>query len=368
MNSRANVKAFGERVAQLRLGKGLTQKEVLARIPGIYADENGYGRIEHGARKPSREIAVAILARGLDLGGVEEIDATLAILGYEGLSASELKSYRLEGQQLAGPKRGSRRPIINPRVAGLVLVIGLALSVWIVMKFDPDHAGFTLATCALYAGLYAISLFLETVYEGGMDRPLFLGAMLFLLILITSVVALSSDATLAESGRPEGLWISLVIFFATGVVQWLLIRRSLSDRSVVRATFESLTSQSAHLKNTAYFLLIVILFWIPPTHCRLVLNEQIRTGHPEAIRHSLASHSVLTSEGMICPPVEWLWVLFIVMVIVSIPMGARLVENLPAHPQRNTYLNLFYLRLIVYFSLVLTCLGWHSYSVGLLVR
>jgi hypothetical protein len=56
------------------------------------------------------------------------------------------------------------------------------------------------------------------------------------------------------------------------------------------------------------------------------------------------------------------------MVIVSIPMGARLIENLPPHPQRNIFLNLFYLRLIVYFSLVLICLSWHSYSVGLLVR
>ena len=246
--------------------------------------------------------------------------------------------------------------------------IALALSAWIVIHFDRAQAGFTLITCVLYAGLYVISLFLETVYAGRAHQFLSLGAMLFSLILFTSVAAITSDAALSQSGRPEGLWISLLIFFATGVVQWLLIRGSLPDRSVVRATFESLTSQSAHLKNTAYFLLIVILFWIPPTHCRWRLNQEIRAGHPEVVRHSLASRSVLTPEGMICPPVEWLWVLFIVMVIVSIPMGARLIENLPPHPQRNTYLNLFYLRLIVYFSLVLTCLGWHSYSVGLLLR
>jgi transcriptional regulator with XRE-family HTH domain len=327
MNSRSNVKAFGERVAQLRLAKGLTQKEVLARIPGTYADEKGYGRIEHGDRKPSRDIAVAILARGLDLGDAEEVNAALAILGYEGLSIPELQSYGLEGQKQAGPKKGSRRPTMNARAACLVLFLAFALAFWIVIHFDRDQTEFTITTCVLYAGLYVISLFLETVYEGRIYQSLSRGAMLFSFILITSVVALASDVALVQTAHPEGLWVSL-----------------------------------------AYFLLIVILFWIPPTHCRLVLNQQARAGHPEAVRHSLASHSVLTPEGMICPPVEWLWVLFIVMVIVSIPMGARLIENLPSHPQRNIFLNLFYLRVIVYFSLVLICLGWHSYSVGLLVR
>jgi transcriptional regulator with XRE-family HTH domain len=368
MNSRSNVKAFGERVAQLRLAKGLTQKEVLARIPGTYADEKGYGRIEHGDRKPSRDIAVAILARGLDLGDAEEVNAALAILGYEGLSIPELQSYGLEGQKQAGPEKGSRRPTMNARAACLVLFLAFALAFWIVIHFDRDQTEFTITTCVLYAGLYVISLFLETVYEGRIYQSLSRGAMLFSFILITSVVALASDVALVQTAHPEGLWVSLVIFFAAGLLQWSFVRRSLPDRSVVHTTFEALTSQSAHLKNTAYFLLIVILFWIPPMHCRLVLNQQARAGHPEAVRHSLASHSVLTPEGMICPPVEWLWVLFIVMVIVSIPMGARLIENLPSHPQRNIFLNLFYLRVIVYFSLVLICLGWHSYSVGLLVR
>jgi len=308
------------------------------------------------------------LARGLALQDAAEVDSALAILGYEGLTLSELQGFGIEGQQKARPTRAFERSVILERVSWSVLTLALTLSAWIVIHFDGTQAGFTLTTCVLYAGLYVISLFLETVYEGGAYRSLSLGVTLFSGVLITSVVALTSDAALAQSGRPEGLWISMVIFFATGVAQWLLVRRSLSDRSVVRTTFESLTSQSAHLKNTAYFLLIVILFWIPPTHCRSILNYLIRAGHPEAVHHSLASHSVLTPEGMICPPVEWLWALFIVMVIVSIPMGARLVENLPAHPQRNTYLNLFYLRLIVYFSLVLICLGWHSYSVGLLVR
>ena len=368
MNSRANVKAFGEVVARLRLAKGLTQKEVLARIPGIYADENGYGRIEHGARKPSRDAAVAILARGLALVDAAEINAALRILGYEGLTVSELQSCGLDGQPSSRHTKTFGRSVTYARVSWSVLALALTLSSWIVIHFDRGQAGFTLTTCVLYAGLYVISLFLETVYEGEAYRSLLLGVTLFSWVLITSVVALTADATLARLGRPEGLWISLAIFFATGLVQWLLIRGSLPDRSVVRTTFESLTSQSAHLKNTAYFLVIVIFFWVPPAHCRSILNYLIRSGHPEAVRNSLASHSVLTPEGMICPPVEWLWILFIVMVIVSIPMGARLIESLPAHPRRNVYLNLFYVRSIVYFSLVVICLSWHSYEVGLLAR
>jgi transcriptional regulator with XRE-family HTH domain len=288
MNLRSNVKEFGERVARLRLAKGLTQKEVLARIPGTYADEKGYGRIEHGDRKPSRDIAVAILVRGLALADVEEVNAALAILHYEGLTNSELQSNGLEGQIHARPAKAFRPSVIHPRASWSVLAFALALSTGIVIRFDRAQTGFIITTCLLYAGLYVISMLLETAYERGISRSLFLGAMLFSLILITSVVALTSDAVLAQSGRPEGLWISLVIFFAIGMVQWLLVRRSLPDRSVVQTTFEALTPQSAHLKNTAYFLLIVILFWIPPTHCRSILNQQICTGHPEAVGHSLA--------------------------------------------------------------------------------
>jgi transcriptional regulator with XRE-family HTH domain len=179
MNSRANVKAFGERVAQLRLGKGLTQKEVLARMPGTYADENSYGRIEHGARKPSRDIAVAILARGLALQDAAEVDAALAILGYDGLTLSELQGFGLEGRPEARPTKAFERSVILERVSWSVLALALTLSAWIVIHFDRTQAGFTLTTCILYAGLYVISLFLETVYEGGAYRSLSLGVTLF---------------------------------------------------------------------------------------------------------------------------------------------------------------------------------------------
>jgi hypothetical protein len=53
-----------------------------------------------------------------------------------------------------------------------------------------------------------------------------------------------------------------------------------------------------------------------------------------------------------------------IIAIISLPMRTRLLDNLRPHPHQNQYLNLFYLRTLLYFSLTGTCFLWYAYAIG----
>jgi len=69
---------------------------------------------------------------------------------------------------------------------------------------------------------------------------------------------------------------------------------------VVPTNFQAHTAQAAHLKNTVYFLVIVLLFWLPPFHCVAVLRREIYAGHAASVREILA-HQLLHGRDFVCP-------------------------------------------------------------------
>jgi hypothetical protein len=76
------------------------------------------------------------------------------------------------------------------------------------------------------------------------------------------------------------------------------------------------------------------------------------------------SGGVLQKGGVLAPRPIWLWGLLVVVMGVSVPMGAHLLENLKPGPDLNRYLGLFYGRAILCFVLCIVCLIWYSIAVG----
>jgi hypothetical protein len=127
--------------------------------------------------------------------------------------------------------------------------------------------------------------------------------------------------------------------------------------------FQAHTAQAAHLKNTAYYLVIVVLFWLPPFHAVGVLTRELRLGHVDAVRALVTRRFMLGSDLVAASP-EVLWYLFLGLGLLAIPMAVRLLENLKSHPDLNRYTSLAYLRAVIYFLLALTCLFWYSAAIG----
>ena len=360
---------MGQALAELRRSWGLTQKEVAARVSTYYSDERAYRRVERGERLPDRDNVIAIVTVGLGVVSPETINRLLVLAGYADLTEAEARSLNPAPVTVPTP------PLIVPQKAGarswlgtdgrkrLVAVVVSFLIVSGAIASTSPHAVIVMLTSALYGCLYAVSVLLESAFGTSNGKAARAGTRVFCLMLLTSVLALAADEWLVEAGGSTALSVSLSVFVLSAGFQWLWVKRVLPESVIVPSRFQAHTAQAAHLKNTAYFLLIVVLFWLPPVHCISVLRREIRLGHADLARNMLGGW-VIIGPDVVCLNVACLWGLFLLLLLLAIPMSAWLLNNLKPHPKTNTYINLLYLRAFLYFLLILVCLIWFSSSLG----
>jgi transcriptional regulator with XRE-family HTH domain len=363
----ADPGALGRTLAKLRLARGFTQQQVAARIPTYYSDAGAYGRIERGERHPDRDAVIAILVRGLLIGEIAEINRVIEMAGYGPLGADEIETVGLAQTARELPEEPASPVILchnlrrDWRSAG-ILVGSLALAALIALLI-PGHAPFALLSSFVYAALYVVSLYLESAFEPE-GLPAARTAMLtFAVVSVSSTAALATDRTLVDSGNSFALLCSLGIFLLAGILQFAIVRRALREFAIVPATFQTRTAQSAHLKNTSYFLLIVLVFWLPTFHSVATLAREARSGHVDWVRHMLMQDLML-GRGLLALSVRWLLGLLLIMLLTALYMGARLLDNLRPDARLNSFTLLFYLRALLYFLLCLLCIGWYAYSLG----
>lgn len=368
MSSPINPQPLGKTIADVRRSKGLLQKQVVDRIKSYYSDERAYRRIESGERVPDREALVAILRTGLSIDKADEINTILALGGYEGLTAVETQGISISPPPAtvsvaavtptAVGTRTSFSAILGPRSSVAVTIGSLVVAVAIA-GMSPE-TGYLLTTAILYASLYAESVLLESVFGPNPVPRWQVAATISGFVLATSVLALSLDARLARADSPAALPVSLGIFLISAMAQWVFARSALSEAAVVPMRFEGHTAQSAHLKNTAYFLVIVVLFWLLPFHCITALRRESQGDQTFWVKEIL-NNRLLIGRDFVSFNAEPLWYLCLFLLLLTLPMAVRLLEGLKTgDPKRNTYTALLYLRGILYFFLIVVCLIWYS--------
>ena len=369
MPSSINPKAVGHAIAELRLSLGLTQKQVAGQVSTHYSDDRAYRRVERGERLPDRDKVIAILNSGLSIGQTETINRVLGLAGYAALTESEVWS--LKPASVMGPVS---TPLVPQRASAefwhgpsgrkrLVAVVVSSLALSGAIAFTGPNGIMVMLAAVLYSSLYTVSVLLESAFGPNSGKTVPAGAGVFCLMLLTSVLALAVDGWLVDAGNAAALPVSLAVFVLSAGLQWLLVKSALPDSAVVPSRFASHTAQAAHLKNTLYFLLIVVLFWLPPIHCIAVLRREIRAGNA-ALAKAMLERTVIIGRDVVCLNSTWLWGLFLFLALLSLPMGAWLTNSLNPHHKTNTYTNLLYLRAFLYFLLILACLIWFSSSIG----
>ena len=177
------------------------------------------------------------------------------------------------------------------------------------------------------------------------------------------MAALATDRVLVDSGNSLALLFSLAIFLVAGIAQFLVVRPALSEAAIVPATFQTQPARAAHLKNTGYFLLIVVLFWLAPFHCVSTLSRELRAGHGDWVGQVL-EHDLMLGRGVLALSVRWLLGLLLAMLLISLYMGHVLLDSLQPNARLNSFTPLFYLRAFLYFLLCLVCIGWYAYSLS----
>jgi transcriptional regulator with XRE-family HTH domain len=365
---------LGKAIRNLRRSHGLTLKQVVGRVLTHYADETALGRVERGVRMPDRERVLAILATGIGVTKSEVINDVLALGGYAHMTSDEIRKLSLQAtspqkpvELPIPPDNPFERPvrsIFRTRIA-VGLVGGALIVAAAIAAFSGQDAVVVMLTAGLYAGLYAGSVFLESAFEGTLKRVAPCASVVFHVMFFTSVLGLCIDRWTVTRQLASALPMSLLVFLAAAALQWLIARTVLPERAVVPSGLQTMTAQAAHLKNTLYFLIVVIVFWLPPFHCVIVLRREIELGHIVFVREMLSSW-LLIGRGIICLSPGILWGFAAGLVPLSLIMAARLLDNLRSHPRQNSFTSLFFVRAALYFLLVLVCLYWYSSEIGVL--
>ena len=269
----------------------------------------------------------------------------------EGLPAG-VKPYIEGGGYQAGLRKTEGRKSGSAGVASRLSLRSLA----------GGHALHIVASCLLYASLYALTLVLELTYDIKRFRSLAVAAAAgtFVWILVSSLFGLLFDYSLTQSGRHGVFAGSLAIFFGSAGLAYLVVRPLLPDFPAVVANFQTYTVQAAYLKDICYFLLLLCLFWFPPFHFVAVMEHKLAQGqHGLCLALLMGNKESAQPERAIYPKPKILFWLWVVVVLIGILMLVHLFDNLRPAPHLNLFMQLVLLRTILYFVFGTGCLVWY---------
>jgi transcriptional regulator with XRE-family HTH domain len=328
-----DLERLGQRFRELRTGRGITQDEVTKRC-AAYGDVRSLRRLENGELRPRRKSVVELLSEAIGEQNPAVFDELLTLAGYQGLNGKERKALGLSASL---PEPVKPPQVVSREFRWLwrsLIFLGLVASV-----FSGRHlSGFDWMCSVLYSILYFVSVVLEAAHDYRDGETLEAASAAACVVLPVSLGALSLDSR-EVSAEPERLLYALFLFVFAAAAQWFAVRKALSSVTIVKTSFQAQTAQASHLKNTAYFLLLVFVFWLPPRHCI------------QAIRQGVA-------PGFSLSPL-WLAIALGALMLATVPMGSRLLENLEPTPRHNLYVSLFWARALVFFLLSATLVIWY---------
>jgi DNA-binding winged helix-turn-helix (wHTH) protein len=233
------------------------------------------------------------------------------------------------------------------------------------------HLLHTVVSSCVLAALYAISVFLEVAYE--FDR---FGSMawritpfIFAWVALSSILGLTVDRKLTLQGKANGLVLSIAIFFAAATILFLVLTRFLPSFPITQSTLQSYPAQAAYLKNTAYFLVLTLCFLIAPFHFILSMEREIEQGRFEGFLRLLTGSRLRAApRGTIYPRFWAVTVFLVVLAAFSLVMTSNLLDHLKPANHMNLFIQLVYMRGILYFGLGIECLMWYYLALQRLKR
>lgn len=225
------------------------------------------------------------------------------------------------------------------------------------------HCCFALASCALYAVLYVIALFVEVAYE--FERygtsAAKVAPLIFLWMLGTSLVGLGAGGRLAQEGRGGGLAVSVSTYALAGLLLYVALGWLLPNAPITKARFQTYPAHGAYLKSVYYFLPLAAVFIIVPYHFVIATRREARVGGRRLTLALLTGRRLAAAPaGAVYVRGRWLGIALAAAAVAAVVATAHLIENLAPGEHTAFFTQLVQWRLAIYFALGLTCLVWYS--------
>lgn len=253
----------------------------------------------------------------------------------------------------------------NPSVADALPQPTLSLK-WLTSAVAEDR-WFLLATCTLYALLYAIALFVEVAYQFDSygASAVRVAPLVFVWVWTTSFAGLILCTALTLNRRAYSLALTVSLFVASVIVLYVSVGWILPNAPITKALFQTYPARGGYLKSISHFLPLAVIFLVVPYHFVIAARTQIRLGNRDQIRKLLSGERFGTApEGTVFLKVKWLCVMLTIAAIASIVATAHLMDNLVATEYTSMFVQLIQWRMLVYFSLGVICILWYSRSLN----
>jgi hypothetical protein len=229
------------------------------------------------------------------------------------------------------------------------------------------HVKHALLVCALYAALYAVALVVEIAYQFDRYRRagVPLAVAIFLWIFLTALAGLAVDWRRTLAGRHDGFKYATGIFLLAAAVAFLSACFFLPGHSITELNWQAYTAQAAYLKTLGYFIILALLFLLPPFHFVLAMQRELSAGRQQ-LACGLLSGAPLsaTPKGAIFLRFWVLAGLLVLVIAISLFLHHNLMSNLKPSPYQNLFSNFILLRLLLYYALGAECLLWYGWALN----
>lgn len=229
-------------------------------------------------------------------------------------------------------------------------------------KAFGGHLLYVLACCAIYAGLFAVGLVAEIAYE--FDRygetSLVVALAIYLWVFVSSLIGFAVIYKFTRKGRSLGLLSSFLIFLASATLLFAGACLFLPSVHITQARFQTYTAQAAYLKTIIYFLLLMPFFMLAPFHFVVAVQKEMESNDRMRVLKMLTGGSLIVyPRGNFYIKPWMLLIMLSIMIATAFFLHSNLFNNLIPSTYMNLFSILIYVRLILYFSLGLTCLTWY---------
>jgi DNA-binding winged helix-turn-helix (wHTH) protein len=236
------------------------------------------------------------------------------------------------------------------------------MGAWLSYIFG-EHGVFVLASCALYAVLYAVALFVEVAYQ--FDRYGIAAAkiapLVFLWMWVTSVFGLEAGRRLTLRGELRGLTFSVMVFSLAGLMLYGALGWFLPNVPITKARFQTYPAYGAYLKSIYYFLPLAVIFLVLPYHFVIAARREVRAGGGRlALALLIGRRLGAAPAGVVYVKRGWLSLTLAVAAVAALVATAHLLENLVPGEYTSFFTQLVQWRLALYFAFGMVCLVWYS--------
>lgn len=234
------------------------------------------------------------------------------------------------------------------------------------------HRWHAVAASALYAGLFGVALLGEVAYE--FDRyglkAVAVAVGFFVWMFLASLAGLTTDWRMTLQGSNKGLAASMAILLLAAFTLYAGARFFLPPVPITQTnSLQAYPAQAAYLKDIIYFLILKVIFLLPPFHFILRMQRELQAGrHRMGLELLSGGRLSIAPRGIFFPRFWVLLVFFVVIVSLSIYLHTNLMDHLKPAPYMNLFSNLILTRLLLYYALAGECLFWYSHALNELKR